>query len=140
MNKSCVFCQIAQNKMQLNPVYTVYENNIVKCFLDMEPINEGHILIIPKEHYLDADELPDEIACEIMRMSQRILKSLRQCYDFPGYSIMQNGDKFNDVGHYHMHISPRYDHDGFGWTYGETKMKSCNQKVADKIKESLCAL
>ena len=135
MSDTCVFCKIADNTISSN---IIYENHLVKCFLDAEPINEGHILIIPKAHYLDADELPDGVACEIMRISQKILKSLRQCYDFPGYSIMQNGGIFNDVGHYHMHIFPRYEQSDFGWTYGETKIEACNEKVAAKIKEALC--
>jgi len=137
MSDTCIFCQIAQNKVNVN---IVFENDLVKCFLDKEPINEGHILIIPKAHYLDVDELPDNIACEIMRVSQRILKSLRQCYVFPGYSMMQNGGIFNDVGHYHMHIFPRYEQGDFGWTYSEMKIDVCNQKVALKIKEMLCAV
>ena len=135
MNDTCVFCRISQNKINSN---IVFENDLIKCFLDAEPINEGHILIIPKAHYLDADELPDDVACEIMRSSQRILKALRQCYDFPGYSIMQNGGIFNDVGHYHLHIFPRYGEGDFGWTFGETKSEAFNQKVAIKLKEILC--
>jgi len=99
----------------------------------MEPINKGHILIIPKSHYLDADELPDETACEIMRVSQRLLKALKKCYKFPGYSIMQNGGEFNDIGHYHMHLFPRYKQDGFSWTFGAIHKDFCSHAVAEII-------
>jgi len=111
--KDCIFCKIVNGELDAK---VVFENDIVKCFLDIDPINEGHVLIIPKEHYLDLDEIPDEIACEIMLTSKRLLKEMRVMYDFPGYSIMQNGGEFNEIGHYHMHLFPRYKNDGFGWT------------------------
>jgi len=57
----CEFCNIASKK----DVFVVYENSNVMAFLDYEPINEGHILLIPKKHYLDVDELPSELLAEI---------------------------------------------------------------------------
>ena len=61
---------------------------------------------------------------------------LKEIYKPDGYSIMQNGGKFNDVGHYHLHIFPRYKGDGFGWTYGED-MKAVNAEIACRIKDGL---
>ena len=68
--------------------------------MDMEPINEGHILLVPKEHYLDVDE----ILSHLMIISKKIVSVLKEIYRPNGYSIMQNGGEFNDVGHYHLHI------------------------------------
>lgn len=134
MNDTCVFCQISKGEIATN---VIFENDIVKCFLDYEPITEGHVLIIPKTHYLDLDEIPDDVAFEIMLISRRILRALRKCYEFSGYSIMQNGGKFNDVGHYHMHIFPRYEKDGFGWIFGDVKDELCNKEVAEKISDAM---
>lgn len=53
-----------------------------------------------------------------------------------GYSIMQNGGEFNDIGHYHLHIFPRYVGDGFGWTYGSEK-KAVNSEIAQSLRKSL---
>ncbi len=53
-----------------------------------------------------------------------------------GYSIMQNGGEFNDVGHYHLHIFPRYVGDGFGWTYGSEE-KAVNPEIAKQIRKYL---
>ena len=50
----------------------VYEDELVMAFMDMEPINEGHILLVPKEHYLDVDEIPDEILSHLMIISKKI--------------------------------------------------------------------
>ena len=125
----CVFCKIA-NKEQV--VYTVYETDNVMAFLDYDPINEGHILLIPKKHYLDVDELPSKLLAELMESSQKLVKAIKKAYNPEGYSIMQNGGKFNDVGHYHLHIFPRYTEDGFGWTASDMQF-DYSQEVADKI-------
>ena len=110
----CVFCDIVNKK---SDAYVVYENDKVVAFLDNDPINEGHILLVPKKHYLDIDEIPIDILNEIMKISKKIVNVLKKIYKLVGYSIMQNGGIFNDVGHYHMHIFPRYYNDGFGLKY-----------------------
>ena len=61
---------------------------------------------------------------------------LKEIYKPNGYSIMQNGGEFNDVGHYHLHIFPRYIGDGFGWTYGE-EAKDVNAEIAKRIKDRI---
>ena len=129
----CVFCDIANKKVN---AYTVYENDNIIAFLDYAPINEGHILLIPKKHYLDVDELPKELLTEITETSQRLVTAIKKVYKSDGYSIMQNGGAFNDAGHYHLHIFPRYTEDGFGWTSSD-KAFDYSQDVANKITEAL---
>lgn len=129
----CVFCDIAAKKTD---TFTVYENDRIMAFLDNEPINEGHILLIPKKHYLDVDELPKELLEEIMETSQKLVSAVRKVYKPAGYSIMQNGGAFNDIGHYHLHIFPRYTGDGFGWTSSDQTYE-CSQDVADRIAEEI---
>ena len=74
-----------------------------------------NMLLTTKKHRLDLDELTDEESGRIMKVSKLLLTALRETYNFDGYSIMQNGGVFNDVGHYHYHIFPRYKDDGFAW-------------------------
>lgn len=130
-NLECIFC----NKERLNPII-VYEDELVLAFMDTDPINEGHILLIPKEHCIDVDEIPDVVLTHLMLISKRIVTALKDIYKPDGYSIMQNGGEFNDIGHYHLHIFPRYKGDGFGWTYAENTV-SVNAEIADMIKEKL---
>lgn len=49
----------------------------------------------------------------------KVTSVIKKVFKADGYSIMQNGGYFNDIGHYHMHVFPRYRGDGFGWTYGD---------------------
>lgn len=126
----CVFCKIIKKELNAN---IVYEDDMIIGFLDNNPINEGHILLVPREHFKDVDELSDELLQHIMIVSKNITKVIKSVYKPSGYSIMQNGGEFNDIGHYHLHIFPRYHNDGFGW---ETLEKHCDAstKVAEKIK------
>ena len=130
---SCTFCKIANKEIESN---IVYESNNSIAFLDIDPINEGHILIVPKEHHLDIEELPADILNEIMELSQRIVKALKETYKPDGYTIMQNGGKFNEIGHFHLHIFPRYINDGFVWTTNEKEI-SVSQEIANNIRKAL---
>lgn len=128
---SCVFCHKEQLVTDI-----VYEDETVMAFMDMEPINEGHILLVTKDHYLDVDEIPDEVLSHLMITSKKIVAALKKIYHADGYSIMQNGGRFNDVGHYHLHIFPRYENDDFGWTYGD-EPKEVSSKIAKVIREAI---
>lgn len=130
---NCIFCKIAKKELESN---IVYESESIIAFLDIDPISEGHILIMPKEHYLDIEELPKNILNEILELSQRMVKALKELYNPNGYSIMQNGGEFNDIGHFHLHIFPRYQDDGFGWNC-EDKEYNVSKEISDKIKNTL---
>jgi len=127
----CIFC----HKENIVTDF-IYEDEMVMAFMDMDPINEGHVLLVPKDHYLDMDELPDEVLFRLMQVSKKIVAALKEIYQPDGYSIMQNGGRFNDVGHFHLHIFPRYSGDGFGWTYGDGR-KNVNSEIAEKIREKM---
>ncbi len=129
----CIFCKIVKGELPSN---LVYEDDLIMCFLTIEPINEGHVLIIPKNHYLDTDEIPTEIVSSMMVLSKKIVKVIKEKYSPDGYSIMQNGGEFNDIGHYHMHVFPRYKGDGFGWTFSDKK-HDFSQGIARELKEML---
>ncbi|MEK6263396.1 MAG: HIT family protein [Clostridium sp.] len=129
----CIFCKIVKGELPSN---LVFEDDLIMCFLTIVPINEGHVLIIPKNHYLDTDEIPTEVVTSMMVLSKRIVKVIKEKYSPDGYSIMQNGGEFNDIGHYHMHVFPRYKGDGFGWTFSDKKYVF-SQEIAKELKEML---
>lgn len=107
-------CRIA-NGIEPN-VNIVYENEHIACLLDIAPFNEGHIIILPKKHYWDVEELSSETAYAIMDASQKLSIVLKSLFHPDGITICQNGGKFNDLTHYHMHLIPRYEGDGFSWS------------------------
>ncbi|MEE6452726.1 HIT family protein [Gottfriedia acidiceleris] len=106
INSECLGCRLSN---QLETVNIVYENEYVCCILDIEPFNEGHTLILPKKHYLYTEELDVEIANAIMIASMTISKAIKKLFHPDGITICQNGGKFNDLTHYHMHVIPRFE-------------------------------
>jgi len=131
--EKCVFCEIINKK---SPAHIVYEDDMVVSVLDIEPINEGHVLILPKHHVDTIDKLSDEMLSAVMRLAKKIVPALKEMYGNEGYSMMQNGGKFCDFGHAHFHVFPRYENDGFGWTYGSGE-KDVNETIAERIREKI---
>lgn len=133
-NNDCVFCKIVNKE---EPSNIIYEDELMCCFLDIDPINEGHILIVPKKHYHDIDDLDNETLLRITKFSTKFVKLIRKAFNPDGYTIMQNGGVFTDFGHYHLHIFPRYIDDGFGWTCKSTNAKNNLVVVKDRLKTML---
>jgi len=102
--------------------------------MDIDPINDGHVLLMTKAHRLDLDELTDEESSRIMQVSKIIIKALRKVYDFDGYSVMQNGGIFNELNHYHYHVFPRFTDDGFSWIFGDNSPNDISDE-GNKIKD-----
>ena len=69
----CIFCKIIKGEI---PSYTIYEDDVVKVFLDVNPDNNGHTLIVPKKHYLDLYDIPLDVLSHINKVSKEIAKLL----------------------------------------------------------------
>lgn len=134
-NEDCIFCKIINKEKNAE---IIYEDEKIISFLDIDPINKGHLFIVPKKHCLDLDDLDEDTTVDIMKFSVKATRILKRVFKPDGYSIMQNGGYFNDIGHYHMHIFPRYKNDGFGWTYGdidedEESLEKLKKKVINEM-------
>ena len=105
INPTCLGCRLAN---QLSKVNVIYEDDNVCAILDHDPFNEGHILILPKNHVVELDELNYEVANAIMLASMKLSKIIKKVLKPNGITICQNGGKFNDLTHYHMHVIPRF--------------------------------
>ncbi len=127
----CVFCKIISDQAD---AYRVFELDDIIAFLDIDPINEGHVLIVPKIHESSIEKIPVAILTKIMELAQRIVIALQKIYGIKGYTIMQNGGQFCDFGHFHVHIFPRYENDGYSINYPVGNFE-CSEKVAQQINE-----
>lgn len=131
VNSECLGCRLSN---QLEPVNIVFENEYVCCFLDIEPFNEGHTLILPKKHYLDVEELDIETANAIMIASMTISKAIKKLFNPDGITICQNGGKFNDLTHYHMHVIPRFEGQPFYYEEQKDNTKEKAKSLETKAK------
>lgn len=136
MKENCIFCSIVKREIES---YIIYEDDLVLAFLDNDPINNGHVLIIPQNHKFDMDDLSEKELHRISKVSNIIVRAIKSEFEADGYSIMHNGGEFNDIGHFHMHVFPRYKNDGFGWTDNKIVEES-KDLITKKLKMSITKL
>lgn len=103
---NCIFCKIVNGEI---PCYKLYEDDIVLCFLDINPESNGHALIIPKKHYLDLDDIDEEVLNHIMKIAKKMKKLLEEKLNINGLTLIQNNGEVEEVKHYHLHLKPYYN-------------------------------
>lgn len=111
MKENCIFCKIASGEI---PSKTIYENDEFRVILDINPASKGHALIIPREHYNDIYELPEDVAGRAMILAKKLAAHMTKVLNCDGFNILQNNGEVagQTVFHFHMHLLPRYDKDG----------------------------
>lgn len=131
---NCIFCKLANGDI---PTATLYEDDDFRVILDAGPASKGHALILPKEHYANLYELPDEMAAKVLVLAKKMITKLTDILDCDGYNIVQNNGETagQTVFHFHLHMIPRYKGDsvGLGWPMGELKEEDKNE-ILDKLK------
>ena len=105
---NCIFCKIVNGDI---PSYTLYEDDIVKVFLDVNPQVNGHILIIPKKHYIDILDIEEDVLKYIYKeIAPKMYDLLKSKLHATGLNISQNNGSLQEVKHYHVHLIPKYEH------------------------------
>ncbi len=113
---NCIFCKIANGDI---PSKTLYEDDEFKVILDLGPATKGHALILPKNHYRNLYELPDEAASKVMLLAKKMATHMTEKLNCDGFNLVQNNGEAagQTVFHFHLHLIPRYENDGqtLGW-------------------------
>lgn len=102
----CIFCKIVDGSI---PSYTIYEDEIIKCFLDVNPDCIGHTLIIPKKHYKDLIEIDNDTLIHIIEIARKIKNLLEEKLNIDGLTLVQNNGDIQEVKHFHLHLKPFYN-------------------------------
>lgn len=125
----CLFCKIIDGSI---PSYTVYEDDKVKVFLDINPNNDGHLLVIPKEHKANLYEMDDDTLIYMLNIIKEKLKPiLSDKLNIDGLTISQNNDYGQEVKHFHIHVIPRYRNDKFPLASNCSKVEDVYHKLID---------
>lgn len=108
---NCIFCKIIAGEI---PSHTLYEDEQFKVILDVGPATRGHALIIPRDHYANLYELPEEMAADTIRLAKKMMSRMTDRLHCDGFNIIQNNGEVagQTVFHFHMHLIPRYKNDG----------------------------
>ena len=129
----CIFCKIAAREI---PSKTIYEDEKYRVILDLGPATRGHALILPKNHYANLFELPEEDAKEVICLAKKMATIMKDKLGCDGFNLVQNNGEAagQTVFHFHMHLIPRYENDGqeIGWKPG-----SPSQDELEEIKKQI---
>jgi histidine triad (HIT) family protein len=106
-NEKCIFCKIINKSI---PNAIIYEDEKFLVFLDRYPINYGHALLIPKDHFETILEMPLNLVGEMYSLVPQIAKSIINTIDGNGFNVSQNNGRSANqiIPHVHVHIVPRF--------------------------------
>ncbi len=106
----CIFCKLANGEI---PTKTFFENEDFRVIFDAAPASKGHALILPKKHYANLFEMPDELAAKLLPFAKEMAASLMEKTGADGMNLVQNNGEAagQTVFHFHLHLIPRYKGD-----------------------------
>ena len=131
----CIFCKIVAKEV---PSTRVFEDDKFIAFLDINPINPGHLLVIPKAHYKTITDMPKELYDDLHEVVWDLALKMQQQLDPDGIKIVQNNNEAAGqlVPHYHVHVIPRYAGDGERYKEIWNPVK-INEEELKRIQEKL---
>jgi len=113
----CIFCKIVAGEI---PSYKIYEDKNTFAFLDIKPINPGHVLVVSKKHYQNIEEITEDDLRDLILVVKKIGAILKTKLGVAGYNVYENNDPVagQAVPHIHFHVIPRTENDGFKYWQG----------------------
>jgi histidine triad (HIT) family protein len=135
--EDCIFCKIVKGEI---PCFTIYEDDSVLAFADINPINTGHTLIIPKSHAENIWEIAEDDLTAIHRTARRVAGAMKTALQPDGIAFLQlNGRAVNQlVMHYHLHLIPRGADDP-ALTMTEWELVPGDMKVIEEAARKIAA-
>ena len=133
----CIFCQIRDGQI---PSTRVYEDERTIAFMDINPLNEGHCLVIPRGHAPTIFEVADADLHAAIVTAKRVATAIRTALGPEGLNVLQaNGAAaFQSVAHFHLHLVPRWTGDGKGFDWPQVPGdRGRIQEAAEKIRRAL---
>lgn len=117
---NCIFCKVVASEI---PAAVVYESESILAFLDVAPLSEGHLLVVPREHCSRLHDLSAAACAEIGSVLPKLGRAVLDVTGAEGFNILQNNGEAAGqvVDHVHLHLIPRRMDDGLGyrWNAGE---------------------
>ena len=118
-DENCIFCKLANGDI---PSATIYEDEAFRVILDLNPATKGHALVLPKEHFANIFEMPEEWTAKAFTLAKKMAEKIKDAMKCDGFNLVQNNGAAagQTVFHFHIHLIPRYENDGAGitWTPG----------------------
>lgn len=134
--KDCLFCKIVRGEV---PAKKVYDDRVSFAFLDINPKNPGHTLVIPKKHYATLLDMPDDEAADYFRSVRKVAALVKSGVNAQGLSVSSsNGQAAGQVvAHVHFHVIPRFSNEGPPGLESILPSKRLDDKTMDQIAQAI---
>jgi len=135
--ESCVFCQIVKG---VAPASVVYSDEKTMALMDIQPVNQGHTLIVPKVHSAHLSDLDEETGSHMFKIAMRVSQALRESgVKCEGINLfLADGEVAGqEIFHVHMHVIPRFKGDGFGIRFGPNYDVRPERREIDSIAKNI---
>ena len=129
--EDCIFCKIIKGEI---PSRTIYEDDLIKIIMNINPATNGHLLVLPKEHMININDTTNEVITHSMNIiREKIYPLLKERLNCKGLTISQNNELGQEIKHYHIHLTPRYDNDLLDFNYNKDMISDLDE-IFNKLK------
>ena len=129
--EDCIFCKIIKGEI---PSRTVYEDELIKVIMNINPSTNGHLLVLPKEHMVNINDTKEEVIMHSIRVvKEKLFPLLKERLNCEGLTLAQNNELGQEIKHYHIHLIPRYPEDHADFVYDKDKVDDLDE-VFNKLK------
>ncbi|HUU41775.1 MAG TPA: HIT family protein [Desulfatiglandales bacterium] len=136
----CIFCKIIKGEI---PAIKVLDEQKVLAFMDINPLAQGHMLVIPKKHAENILDISEDDLAAVIHAVKRCAKAVKRELKAEGITVLQLNGKASDqvASHFHVHIIPRWENDGLPISIWEVKKVDMEEikDIARKVKKNICS-
>lgn len=113
--QDCLFCKIINGQL---PSSTVYEDDLIKVIMNINPNTNGHLLILPKKHFVNIMDIDPTIVSHSIKVTRdKLYPLLKEKLHCEGITLAENNELGQEIKHFHIHLIPRYPNDGADISY-----------------------
>jgi histidine triad (HIT) family protein len=134
----CVICKLVAGEIEVS---VLHQDDLCMAVMDIQPINPGHALVVPRRHASSLSDLDTEEGAQVFRVAQRVAAALRKCgvkCEGVNFFLADGEAAGQEVFHVHLHVFPRYSGDGFGLRlpadYQESPAREELNDIAQRIR------
>ncbi len=135
--EDCIFCKLLNGELAAS---FVYRDDLCSAFMDIQPVNAGHVLIVPNRHASYLADLKPEEGAQLFRLAQRLAAALRRSgvhCEGVNFFLADGEAAMQEVFHVHLHVFPRYAGDGFGLKFAPTYNQKPERSELNRIAENI---
>ena len=122
--EDCIFCKIIKGEL---PSKCIYKDDLIYIIMNINPSTNGHLLVLPKNHVENIMDTPNEIINHSMDVIRKLYALLKERLHCKGLTISQNNELGQEIKHFHIHLTPRYDNDLVDFNYNKDMLKDLDE-------------